>query len=213
MKQILVAILLSFSIAAPGASAATASSAPVPAVPVRAAPAAATQAPTVPTSPTAEAAAPARATSADTDRWRLYAGAQLGDSIVGGLVGLQINRMYSLEARYDYVDTVYQPNNTVKSSSVGIAGIAMFPLRLSDMEPFAIFAKAGYERTTDKSTTSDPGLPGLFPPSTTVTTIKRKRVTVGAGVQYDFSKKVSGRIGMNAIGSDHSAYLAAIFKL
>jgi hypothetical protein len=202
MKQILVAILLSFAIAAPTAFAVTASSAPALGAPVR-----------VTSAPTAEATTPVHATSVDTDRWRLYAGAQLGDSIVGGLVGLQISKMYSLEARYDYVDTLYQPNNTVKSYSVGLAGIAMFPLKLGDMEPFFIFAKAGYERTTEKSTVSDPGLPGLFPPTITVTTIQRKRVTVGTGVQYDFSRNVSGRFGVNALGSDHSVYLAAILKL
>jgi opacity protein-like surface antigen len=136
----------------------------------------------------------------------------LGDSIVGGLLGLQINKMYSVEVRYDYKDTVYEPNNTVKSSSTGIAGVAMFPLKLTDMEPFFIFAKAGYERTKVESTTTDPGIPGFFSPTTTVTTTVRKRVVVGAGAQYDFTRDVSGRIGWNAIGSDHSVYLAAIYK-
>jgi opacity protein-like surface antigen len=192
MKKILVAILFSFTIAAPFGVAAAAT----PAAP----------------SSTAETTTPGRVTLADTDRWRVYVGGQLGDSTVGGSIGLQVNKMFSLEAIYNYVDTIYQPNNTVDSHSVGMAGIAMFPFKLSGMEPFSIFAKAGYERTTDKSTTSDPGLPGLFPPTTTVTTTKRKRVTVGAGVQYEFSSNVNGRLGMNAIGSDHSVYLAAIYK-
>jgi opacity protein-like surface antigen len=136
----------------------------------------------------------------------------LGDSVVGGLLGLQINKMYSVEVRYDYTDTVYLPNNTVKSSSAGIAGVAMFPLKLTDMEPFFVFAKVGYERTTTESTTTDPGIPTFFPATTTVTTTVRKRVTVGAGAQYDFTRNVSGRIGWNAIGSDHSANIAAIYK-
>jgi len=212
MKQILVAILLSFSIVAPVASAATVRStpapAPVPAAPVPAAPVTATPATPVPTSVTST---PVRAATDDKSHW-LYVGAQLGDSIVGALLGLQINKMYSLEFRYDYVDPIYQPNYTFNSSSAGIAGIAMFPLKLNDMEPFFIFVKAGYERTKDKSTTYDPGLPGYFPPTTTVTTTTRNRVVVGAGAQYDFTRSVSGRIGMNSIGSDHSVYLAAIYK-
>lgn len=243
MKKILLAALLSSALAAPTASAATvgavaspsfdaltrgratsvasATATPAPNTPPRSTTAPATTIRTTPvaatpasSAPTTETATLAGVTSADTIHW-LYAGAQVGDSIVGGLLGLQINKMYSLEARYDYVDTLYQPNNTVKSSSVGIAGVAMFPLKLSDMEPFFIFAKTGFERSTVKSTTVDSGLPGIsgFPPTTTATTTIIKRVMVGGGAQYDFSKKVSGRIGVNFIGSDHSVYLAAIYKL
>ncbi len=105
---------------------------------------------------------------------------QLGDSIVGGLLGLQITKTYSLEVRYDYIDTVYQPNTTIKSSSTGVAAVGMYPVKFGDIEPFFIFGKAGYERTTTKSTTFDPGIPGLLlPATTTVTTTVRKRVTRG----------------------------------
>lgn len=198
MKKILVAIVLSFAIASPAASAAPVAARSAPAAPVPATPAAPAQ--------------PVHATPADSAHWKLYAGAQLGDSIVGGLLGLQINRMYSLEVRYDYHDPVYQPNNTLNSSSVGIAGLAMFPLKLSDMEAFFMFAKAGYERTKDKLTVSDSGLPGFFLPSTTITTTVRKRVTASAGVHYEFSKSFSGRFGKNFVGSDHSVFLAAIYQ-
>jgi Outer membrane protein beta-barrel domain len=156
-------------------------------------------------------AAPA-ANAVNPDATRLYVGAQLGDSIVGGLLGLQINRTFSLEVRYDYIDTIYQPNTTIKASSVGIAGIGMYPVKLGDMDTFYIFGKAGYERTTTKTTTSDPGIPGLFSASTTVTTNVRKRPVVGAGVHYDFSQHASGRIGVNAVGGDHSVYIAALYK-
>lgn len=198
MKQILVVIVLSFAIASPAASAATAAARSAPAAPA----------------PVTSAAvdSPAHATLADTAHWKVYAGGQLGDSIVGGLLGLQINRMYSLEARYDYHDPVYQPNNTLKSSSAGVAGLAMFPLKFSDMEPFYMFAKAGYERTKDKLTVHDPGLPGFFPPSTTIATTVRKRVTASAGVQYEFSNSFSGRFGKNFVGSDHSVFIAAIYQ-
>jgi len=209
MNQILAALLLSFAIAVPAASAATVRSNPVPAAPARTVPTAASQStPAV----SADSAKPARVAPADKTHW-FYIGAQLGDSVVGALVGLQFNKIYSLEVRYDYVDPIYQPNITVNSSSAGIAGVALFPLNLSNMEPLFIFAKAGYERTKDTTTTYDPGIPGLFPPTTTVTTILRKRVTVGGGTQYDFNNNVSGRIGVNFIGSDHSVYLSAIYKL
>lgn len=150
---------------------------------------------------------------------RIYLGVQLGDSIVGGLVGLQISKMYSVEARYDYVDTIYLPNSNTKSSNIGISGVALFPLKLSDfklsdMEPFYMFAKAGYERSTVKTTSVDPslGLPG-FPPSNTITTTVKSRLLIGGGGQYDFTKKFSGRVGVNFIGSDNSVYLTVLYKL
>ena len=185
MERILPITLLSFAIAAP----------------LLALPAAAA---------TATAAPASKATNADATR--LYVGTQLGDSIVGGLLGLQINRTYSLEARYDYIDTIYQPNTTIKASSTGVAVLGMHPVKLGDMEPFFIFLKAGYERTTTKSTTADPGIPGLFTATTTVTTTVRKRAVVGAGVQFDLSPDFSGRFGMNAVGSEHSVYITAIYK-
>jgi hypothetical protein len=150
---------------------------------------------------------------------RMYLGAQLGDSIVGGLVGLQISKMYSVEVRYDYVDTVYIPNSNTKSSNIGLSGVALFPLKLSElklseMEPFYVFAKTGYERSTVKTTTTDPGLgtPGLLGSSNT-TTIVRGRLLIGGGTQYDFTKKFSGRVGVNFIGSDNSVYLSVLYKL
>ena len=180
-----------------------------------AAPAAAPAPATLPAKGAAIAAAPAtlpaKGAAPETSHW-LYVGAQLGDSIVGGLLGLQFAKIYSLEIRYDYVDPVIQPNNKVTASSTGAALVAMFPVKFKGVDPFFLFAKAGYERTQSKSTASDPGIPGLFPPSTSVTSTVTNRATVGAGAQYDFTNNVSGRIGINAIGSDHSVYLSAIYK-
>lgn len=150
---------------------------------------------------------------------RIYLGAQLGDSIVGGLVGLQLSKMYSVEVRYDYVDTVYIPYSNTKSSNIGLSGVALFPLKLSDlklsdMEPFYVFAKAGYERSTVKTTVTDPGLgtPG-FSPSSNTSTIVKGRLLIGGGAQYDFTNKFSGRVGVNFIGSDNSVYLTVLYKL
>jgi hypothetical protein len=82
------------------------------------------------------------------------------------------------------------------------------------MEPFYVFAKTGYERSTVKTTTTDPGLgtPGLLGSSNT-TTIVRGRLLIGGGTQYDFTKKFSGRVGVNFIGSDNSVYLSVLYKL
>jgi len=192
MKRILFFILLSFIIAAPTANAATS----------RVSPKTKLQAKAIPTP----------IDSSHKKRRGFYFGAQLGDSIVGGLMGITISNTYSLEVRYDYADPVYQPNNTVNSSSIGISGLAMFPLQISELDPLFMFAKVGYEQNKVESTTNDPGIPGFFPPTTTIITSTRKRVTVGAGLEHDFNKKFSGRIGVNFVGSDHSTYLTAIYK-
>lgn len=154
---------------------------------------------------------PAPSRTGDSNHW-LYLGAKLGDSTVGALLGLQFTKIYSLEMRYDYIDNVYQPNTTIKSSSTSMAGVGMFPVKFSELDPFYVFAKAGYERVTVKSTTADPGIPGMFDPTTTTRTTVRKRVIVSAGAQYDFTRNFSGRIGKNFIGNDHSVYIAAIYK-
>jgi hypothetical protein len=190
MEKILPVILLSLAIAAP-ASAATVAATPGTAA------------------PTPVATPPARA--ADSNHW-LYISAKLGDSTVGGLLGLQFTKRYSLEFNYDYIDSVYQPNYTVKSSTTGVAAVGMFPVKFGELDPFFIFAKAGYERNTTKATTFNPGIPGLLVGSTTVSTTIRKRPVVGIGAQYDFTRNFSGRIGKNAVGTDHSVYIAAIYQ-
>lgn len=143
---------------------------------------------------------------------RLYVGTHLGDSVVGGLLGLQINKSFSLEVRYDFIDNVNQPTRIVEASCVGIAGIGMYPVRLAKMKRLFIFLKAGYEQTTSRTTVNDPGIPGLFPPTTTITNEVTRRPVAGAGVHHDFSSSFSGRFGLNAVGSDHSIYVAAIYK-
>lgn len=157
--------------------------------------------------------AAANPTAKSPDATRLYVGGQLGDGIAGGLLGLQLNRSFALEARYDYIDTVNQPNTTTKSSIVGGAAIGMYPVKIGNLEqPLYLYGKAGYERKTTKTTTNDPGIPGFYPATTTETKTLSKRVVIGAGVQYDFSSDLSGRIGANAVGHDHSVYIAAIYK-
>jgi hypothetical protein len=193
MEKILPVVLLSLAIAVP-ASAAPLATAPTTGTPVVAA-----------TTPP-----PARA--AEPNHW-IYFGAKLGDSTVGGLLGLQFTKRYSLEFSYDYIDSVYQPNYTVKSSTTGVAAVGMFPVKFADLDPFFVFAKAGYERNTTKSTTYDPGIPGLpVGSTTTVDTTIRKRPVVGIGAQYDFTRSFSGRIGKNAVGTDKSVYITAVYQ-
>ncbi len=152
------------------------------------------------------------ANAASADATRLYVGAQLGDLAVGGILGLQINKTFSVEARYDYIDTENQLNTTIDEYCVGLTLIGMYPVKFGKMSPINLFMKAGYEQTTTETTTYDPGIPGIYDPTTTITTKERRRTVVGAGAQFDLSADMSGRIGVNAVGSDHTVFITAIYK-
>lgn len=209
----------STSNAKPAAATATAAPAPAPAAVVTPAPARTVVAAVTPavTPPPPPAAAPVKPAPAPSSRSAFYMGAQVGDSTIGALLGYQLSKMYAIEVSYDYVD----PTNTVEvsgattrleTSRVGISGLALFPIKFSDMGPMAIYIKVGYARTTDKSTFNDPGIPGFLPASTTVTTTLKTGVTGGAGVQVDLSNSSTARLGVNYVGGDRSVYLAALYK-
>lgn len=216
MKLIIIAALMSSAVATQALAAklipATTPSSPASSAPATSVAPAAPARPVVAATPPAPVT-PARAASAAAINPAFYAGAQVGDSTIGALLGYQISRMYAMEVSYDYVDTKYTPTTTLETSRAGVAGLAMFPLKFSEMGPMAIYIKVGYARTTEKSTVNDPGLgiPG-FPASTTVTTTLKTGVTGGAGVQVDLSNSTAARLGVNYVGGDRSVYLAALYK-
>lgn len=155
---------------------------------------------------------PARATPLTTGNSGLYIGAQLGDSTVGALLGYQLSRMFSMEISYDYVDPIYSPTSKRERSRVGASGLAMFPLKFSEMGPMALYVKVGYGRSTEKFTVNDPGSPPLLPATSSITTTTTTGVTGGAGIHVDLSRSASARLGLNIVGSDRSTYLAAMYK-
>jgi opacity protein-like surface antigen len=157
-------------------------------------------------------AAPTRPAPSAASNSGMYIGAQLGDSSVGALLGYQISRMFSMEISYDYVDPVYGPTTKQERSRAGASGLAMFPLKFSEMGPMAIYIKVGYGRSTEKFTVNDPGSPPLLPATTSVTTTSTTGVTGGAGIHVDLSSSASVRLGFNVVGSDKSTYLAAMYK-
>ena len=174
-----------------------------PARPAQAAAPAQTPAPSRPAQPAASSSA-------------FYLGAQVGDSTIGALVGYQFSKMYAMELGYDYVDPVRTSTVTGKTSleisRIGASGLAMFPIKFSEMGPMAIFIKVGYARTTEVYTVNDYGTPPLLPATTTVTTTLKTGVTGGAGVQVDLSTHSTARLGVNYVGGDRSVYLAALYK-
>jgi Outer membrane protein beta-barrel domain len=214
MKQILIATLIASTMATPAFAAKfipatpapnTATSTAIPASPARTVLAAVT-------TPAAPAAA-ARATPATATNPGWYAGAQVGDSTIGALLGYQLSKMYAMEFSYDYVDPLLTPTTSLEIYRLGVSGLALFPIKFSEMGPMAIYVKVGYGRTTETYTFNDPGL-GIpaFPATTTVTTTLKTGVTGGAGVNVDLSSNTTARLGKNLLGDDRSVYLAVIYK-
>lgn len=146
----------------------------------------------------------ASATPAFAEGSPFYAGIQLGDSYVGGFGGYQIDKMFSVEAHYYDFDTSSIPTVSTDVSSFGVAGVAMFPMKLNKVPPFSLFAKLGIERTTAKVTYT------FFPALNT--TVHDTSLTLGGGAQYDFNNMVSARLGIDVAGEADSLYLSAILK-
>ena len=143
-----------------------------------------------------------------------YMGAQLGDSSIGAVMGYQFTKLFGMEVSYDYFDPLITraiTTTTAEKNRVGASGLAMFPMKFSDMGPMALYVKVGYARTIDKVTIEDPGL-GAIPPSTTITTTTKTGVTGGAGIHVDMSKSASVRVGVNVVGGEHNTYLAALYR-
>jgi opacity protein-like surface antigen len=180
--------------ASPGKTIIVAAEAPRPATPAAAPTASAAAAKTTPGSPA------------------FYLGAQLGDSSIGALMGYQLSKMFAMELSYDYMDPKYTPTTIAETSRISASGLALFPLKFSEMGPMAIYVKVGYARTTDKFTVNDPGLGPGFPPTSTVTTTLKTGVIGGAGVQVDLSSNSTARLGVHVVGSERTAYMAAMYK-
>ena len=135
----------------------------------------------------------------------IYVGAQLGDGYIGGFAGYQIDKMYSVEASYIKFDSISSPFISTDVSSIGVAGVAMFPMTLKGAPPFSLFAKAGFERTSAKVKTTIGG-------TSISATATDTELTLGGGAQYDFNKNVSARLGLDFKGAADSLYLSALYK-
>ena len=225
MKQILITLLFSTILVAPATAAKLIPAAPSttqtpePVTQVQPArtvtPAAATTpAPVRPTQTTTPA--PVRTLPPTSSNSIFYVGAQVGNSTIGALLGYQLSKMYAMEISYDYVDPVRTSTATGKTSlevsRVGASGLAIFPIKFSEMGPMAIYIKVGYARTTEIYTVDEAGTPPLLPATSSVTTTIKTGVTGGAGVQVDLSNSTTARLGVNYVGGDRSVYLAAMYK-
>ena len=120
------------------------------------------------------------ATSAPTTPF--YAGVQVGDatSVLGGY---QIDKMFSAELMHSKYNEY--------ATSLGIFGVANFPLSLKNALPLSLFAKVGLVRTTvDYRYWCGTGFNCTYTDSTT-------DLAWGGGAQYEINKRFSARAGIN----------------
>ena len=145
----------------------------------------------------------------------LYAGLQIDDSTAGVLFGYQISKTYAIEAHYSKSNSqITHAGVTVDTSttSTGIVGIAQFPMKLRDVLPCNLFVKAGYERTRSTETYSIPTSATLTLPYNGEIESHKNQLIFGGGAEYDFTKYLTGRMGLDFLGKDRSINVAAIFK-
>ena len=135
-----------------------------------------------------------------------YVGAQLGDGYIGGVAGYQIDKMYSAELTYIKFDEISAFGISANAASIGVAGVAMFPLEVKGAPGLSLFARAGFERTSVKVEIAFPGLP------TTSSTVTDTGLVLGGGAQYAFNKNFSGRLGIDIEGEADTLYLSALYK-
>jgi hypothetical protein len=119
------------------------------------------------------------ATSAPTTPF--YAGVQVGDatSVLGGV---QIDKMFSAELMYSKYNEY--------ATSLGIFGVANFPLALKGGVPLSVFAKVGVVRT-------NVDLPYYNCYYYGDCTSNSTDLAFGGGAQYEINKRFSARAGIN----------------
>jgi hypothetical protein len=145
----------------------------------------------------------------------LYAGIQIDDTTAGVLLGYQINKTYAVEAHYSKSSSqITHAGVTVDTSTTGtgIVGIALFPMKLRNVLPYNLFVKAGYERTSNTETYSIPTSATLTLPYNGKVDNHENQLIFGGGAEYDFTKYLTGRMGLDFLGKDRSINLAAVFK-
>ena len=143
-----------------------------------------------------------------------YAGVQVGNGI-GILGGLQIDKIFSVEADYtSYSNNSYfyrsnfnncgfsNCSNYVNASSLGIFGVGTIPLQFKGTSALSAFGKIGIVRTAVSASYAG-------------VDYSRTEIGLGAGVgaEYDFHNSLAARAGVD-VNSFYSAdiYIGGIVK-
>lgn len=137
----------------------------------------------------------------------VYLGVQAGDGYIGGLVGYQINDMWSVEGHYNKLDTYNNGWSDVDASTLGVAAVAKLPFKIDAVPQLSFFASGGVERASVEVRMYDPGTNAYYKDTATDT-----EFTLGGGAQYQFTNNFHARVGLDVAGTTDSLYGALIFK-
>jgi opacity protein-like surface antigen len=144
-----------------------------------------------------------------------YAGVQLDDTSAGILFGAQLNKTYAIETHFSRSNSsITHAGVTVETSSnaIGVVGLALFPMKLNDVLPYSLFVKGGFERTSNSETYSIPSSATLTLPYSGKIDSSKNQVIFGGGAEYDFTRSLTGRMGMDFLGKKRSINMVAIFR-
>ena len=145
----------------------------------------------------------------------MYAGVQVDDNTAGVLFGFRINNAFAIEAHYSKSSSSNtNAGITIDTSKVGVgvAGLALFPMKLNDVLSYNLYLKAGFEHTSSTDTYTIPDSVTLTLPYSGKIDSTKNQALFGGGAEYDFSKYLAGRMGVDFQGKKRSIYLNAIFK-
>lgn len=134
-----------------------------------------------------------------------YAGVQAGDGMTI-LGGYQIDKMFAAQLEYTSYSSrsgytgcgIVNCGNHASANSLGLFGVAVFPLNLKGVSGLSVFGKAGLAHTTVN-------VWGY--------TFTDNSVMLGGGAQYDFNPQISARLGLDLNGyySDN-LYIGALLR-
>lgn len=145
----------------------------------------------------------------------IYTGIQVDDMATGILLGYQIDKMYAVELHYaEAYSSITHAGITVdtKSASTGISGVARFHMKLRNVLPYDLLIKVGYEHVDITEDYSIPSSVTLTLPYSDTKTSNKNQLILGGGAEYNFSKNVAGRIGLELKDTYRSFNVAVMYR-
>ena len=145
----------------------------------------------------------------------LYAGLQVGDQSAGVLLGYRINNTFGIEAHYSRSsNTTLHAGLNVETTSIGkgLVATATIPMKLRDSVPYDLFFKFGLERTAYTEKYNLPTTVTLTLPYNDSIDYSKNQLVLGVGAEYDYSRNIAWRAGLDVVGKDRNFNVGAIFR-
>ena len=145
----------------------------------------------------------------------IYVGMKIDNDSVGALLGYRLSKMYAAEAHYSKADSdIAHAGVNVGTSinSASVVGVVLIPMKLSSVLPYYLLVKVGYLRTSKNETFSIPSSVTLTLPYNDTIKSYKNQPMLTLGAEYDITKSVSSRMGVDFIGNDKFFNLSTLYK-